>query len=230
MPNISHNLAQIRARIHSIAKKHNINPDTTRLLAVSKTQPASALIEAYNAQQRDFGENYAQELEQKARALAHLDIIWHFIGPIQSNKTRVIAEYSHWVHSIDRCKIAERLNKQRPSHLPPIQVCIQVNIDDEDSKSGIAPCELDALIECIRSLPNLHLRGLMAIPSKSDPAKAFRTLQELAQQHHLHTLSMGMSGDIEEAITAGSTIVRVGTAIFGARQPQQHTSTTHNEQ
>lgn len=219
MPNISHNLAQIHACIREAAKKYDKNPADIQLLAVSKTQPASALIEAYTAGQRQFGENYAQELEQKATSLANLDITWHFIGPIQSNKTRVIAQYSHWVHSIDRRKIAERLNLQRPLHMPPIQVCIQVNIDNEASKSGVSPSELAELINAINPLPNLKLRGLMAIPEPSNAKYAFEQLQQLALKYNLKTLSMGMSGDMEKAIAAGSTLLRVGTAIFGARKP-----------
>lgn len=219
MPNISHNIAQIRALIHDVAHKHNKAAQSIQLLAVSKTKPAAAIIEAYEAGQRDFGENYAQELEQKATTLCDLNIIWHFIGPIQSNKTRIIAQHSHWVHSIDRAKIAERLNQQRPAHLPPLQACIQVNIDGEASKSGVSPQNLAPLIEVVNALPNLTLRGLMAIPSQRNPKAAFEQLQALANRYNLTTLSMGMSADMEAAIAAGSTMVRVGTGIFGARTP-----------
>lgn len=218
MTNISHNLAQINQLITQAAQKCQRTPDDILLLAVSKVQPISALEEAYSAGLRHFGENYVQELEQKATALSNLGIIWHFIGPIQSNKTRVLAERCHWVHSIDRVKIAQRLSLQRPAHLQPLQVCIQVNIDNEDSKSGICPAELPHLISAIQSLPNLELRGLMAIPSKAAPKAAFEAMQKLAKQHGLETLSMGMSADMEEAIAAGSTIVRIGTALFGPRQ------------
>ena len=218
MTNISHNLTQINQLIAQAAQKCQRTPSDILLLAVSKVQPVSALEEAYSAGLRHFGENYAQELEQKATALSNLGIIWHFIGPIQSNKTRVLAERCHWVHSIDREKIAQRLSLQRPAHLPPLQVCIQVNIDNEDSKSGARPAELPSLVTAIQKLPNLQLRGLMAIPSQTAPKAAFEAMQALAKQHSLQTLSMGMSADMEEAIAAGSTIVRIGTALFGPRQ------------
>lgn len=225
MTNISHNLAQIHQLIAQAAHKHHRAPSDILLLAVSKVQPISALEEAYNAGQRHFGENYVQELEQKATALGNLGIIWHFIGPIQSNKTRIVAEHCHWVHSLDREKVAQRLSKQRPAHLPPLQVCIQVNIDNEETKSGVSTSELPALVSAIEQLPNLKLRGFMAIPSKAAPKAAFQAMQALAQQYQLQTLSMGMSADMEDAIATGSTIVRIGTALFGPRptttQPSQ---------
>ena len=224
MTNISHNLAQINQLIAQAAQKCQRTPSDILLLAVSKVQPASVLKEAYSAGLRHFGENYVQELEQKATALSNLGIIWHFIGPIQSNKTRVLAERCHWVHSIDREKIAQRLSLQRPVHLPPLQVCIQVNIDNEDSKSGVRPAELPSLISAIQKLPNLQLRGLMAIPSKAAPRAAFEAMRTLAEQHNLQTLSMGMSADMEEAIAAGSTIVRIGTALFGPRKTAENNS------
>lgn len=217
MTNISHNLAQIHQQIQQVADKCSRNPEDILLLAVSKVQPVDAIRQAYSAGQRDFGENYAQELEQKARALSDLSIVWHFIGPIQSNKTRLIAEHCHWVHSLDRYKIAVRLSEQRPEHLAPLQVCIQVNIDNEDSKSGVSPDDLPRLIEQVNALPNLRLRGLMAIPSKAEPKLAFERMAALAEKYSLKTLSMGMSGDMEAAIAAGSTLVRIGTALFGAR-------------
>ena len=221
MPNISHNLEQIQQRVRLCAEKYHKNPDNILLLAVSKTQPAEAIIEAYQAGQRHFGENYAQELANKVQQLQALAITWHFIGPIQSNKTRLIAEHSHWVHSVERIKIAKRLSQQRPPHLPPLQVCIQVNIDQEATKAGVAPNDLTALITTIQALPNLQLRGLMAIPSQQDPTHSFTAMAKLAASHQLKTLSMGMSGDMEPAIAAGSNIVRIGTAIFGARTEGQ---------
>jgi hypothetical protein len=160
--------------------------------------------------------------------LHDLAITWHFIGPIQTNKTRLIAEHSHWVHSIDRAKIAERLNAQRPVHLAPLQVCIQVNVDHQSTKSGVTEAELPALITLIKSLPHLRLRGLMTIPDPSNPKPAFLRLAQLAQQFELATLSMGMSDDMEDAIAAGSTLVRIGSAIFGQRSAQ--TSTPQNTQ
>ena len=217
MTNISHNLAQIRQQIRQAAKASHREAADILLLAVSKVQPIDAIRQAYTAGQRDFGENYAQELEHKAAALNELGIIWHFIGPVQSNKTRLIAEHCHWLHSLDRAKIAKRLNEQRPAHLPPLQVCIQINIDDEEAKSGVTPEQLPQLIEQVGTLPHLQLRGLMAIPSKAEPKQAFKRMAELAAEHQLKTLSMGMSGDLATAIAAGSTIVRIGTALFGPR-------------
>ena len=223
MPNISHNLAQIQARLHHCATKLNSGQATPTLLAVSKTKPASDIIEAYQAGQRDFGENYAQELADKALQLHDFNITWHFIGPIQTNKTRLIAQHSDWVHSVDRGKIAERLNAQRPTHLPPLQVCIQVNVDQQASKSGVSEDELPTLVALVKSLPKLQLRGLMTIPDPSKPKPAFLRLAQLAQEFELSTLSMGMSDDLEEAIAAGSTLVRIGSAIFGQRSSQANT-------
>ncbi|MDZ7923506.1 MAG: YggS family pyridoxal phosphate-dependent enzyme [Marinagarivorans sp.] len=218
MPNISHNLAQIQARLHQCAARFTDGQAVPILLAVSKTKPVSAIIEAYQAGQRDFGENYAQELTDKALQLQHLAITWHFIGPIQSNKTHLIAEHCDWVHSIDRAKIAERLNAQRPAHLPPLQVCIQVNVDQQTTKSGVDDAQLPALIALIKGLPHLRLRGLMTIPDPNNPKPAFLRLAQLAQQFELSTLSMGMSDDMDDAIAAGSTMVRIGSAIFGQRE------------
>jgi hypothetical protein len=197
-----------------------------RLVAASKTFPAQAIREAAGAGQRDFGENYVQEALTKIEALADLALVWHFIGPIQSNKTRAIAESFHWVHSLDREKIARRLSESRPAHLPPLKVCIEVNLSGEASKSGVAPQAVAALARQVGALPRLALRGLMAIPEPTPDAqlqrRRFRILRELKDELvrsgiALDTLSMGMSADLEAAIAEGSTMVRVGTAIFGQR-------------
>jgi hypothetical protein len=196
------------------------------LVAVSKTHPAEMVRAAAAAGQRDFGENYVQEALAKIAALSDLPLAWHFIGPIQSNKTRAIAESFHWVHSVDREKIAVRLSDARPAHLPPLNVCIEVNVSGEASKSGVAPEELAALAKHVSSLPRLALRGLMAIPEPTPDAelqrRRFRMLRELkdalvGEGLALDTLSMGMSADLETAIAEGATMVRVGTAIFGER-------------
>jgi len=196
------------------------------LMAVSKKQPADAVRRAADEGLRDFGENYLQEALEKIQALSDLHLRWHFIGPIQSNKTRAIAEHFEWVHSVDREKIARRLSEQRPPGLPPLQLCLQVNISGEDSKSGVSPEDTLALADAIASMPRLQLRGLMAIPEASeDPEcqrRAFARLRETllslqGKYPELDTLSMGMSGDLEAAIAEGSTIVRIGTDIFGPR-------------
>jgi pyridoxal phosphate enzyme (YggS family) len=196
------------------------------LLAVSKTFGAAAVRELAACGQREFGENYLQEALEKQAQLADLPLVWHFIGPIQSNKTRAIAEHFSWVHGIDRLKIAERLSAQRPPDMPPLQVCIEVNVSGETSKGGVAVAELPAVAEAVAKLPGLQLRGLMAIPAPTpDPAAqraAFRRVREayedlIRRGHTLDTLSMGMSGDLEAAILEGATIVRVGTALFGER-------------
>ena len=218
-------LAKVTARIQQAMQAAGRKPQSVRLIAVSKTQPAEALAQAYAAGQRDFGENYLQEALEKQVKLQYLeDIVWHFIGPIQSNKTRPIAENFTWVHSIDREKIAQRLNDQRPTQLEPLQVCIQVNIDDESTKSGVSLADLPRLAQAISQMPRLQLRGLMSIPSAANNAHqqnaAFNKLHvalEQLQLRGLDTLSMGMSGDLEAAIAQGSTMVRVGTDIFGAR-------------
>jgi len=193
------------------------------LLAVSKTKPASDLREAFSAGLRDFGENYLQEALGKQTELSDLPLIWHFIGPIQSNKTRAIAENFAWVHSVDRLKIAQRLSEQRPADLPPLNICIQVNVSGEASKSGCTPEDLPALAQAISALPNLRLRGLMAIPEPTEDSDeqnaAFAAVRTLQDQLNLplDTLSMGMSHDLEAAIAQGATWVRIGTALFGAR-------------
>jgi hypothetical protein len=195
----------------------------SRLIAVSKTKPAAAVEQAFHAGQRAFGENYVQELVSKATELQQLTgIEWHFIGPIQSNKTRDIALYADWVHSIDRLKIAERLSAQRPSDKTPLQVLLQVNISAEESKSGINPNQLFALADAVAKLPQLQLKGLMAIPEPGKGAEAFEQMQKLSlqlQQQHpdAKELSMGMSDDWQQALRFGSTMIRLGTAIFGAR-------------
>ena len=213
-------------RIAHAAEAAGRDAAEVRLLAVSKTWPADSVREAAAAGQRAFGENYVQEGAEKVDALAGLGLEWHFIGPLQSNKTRLVANRFAWVHSIDRLKIAERLSAQRDAHLPPLEVCIQVNVSGEASKSGVAPGELPELAHAVAGLPRLRLRGLMAIPEPtSDVAlqrARFATLRQLRDQLNadglaLDTLSMGMSDDLEAAIAEGSTMVRVGTAIFGSR-------------
>ena len=200
---------------------------SVHLLAVSKTKPAAALRDAYAAGLRDFGENYLQEARAKQVELADLPLCWHFIGPIQSNKTRDIAEHFAWVHSVDRLKIAQRLSEQRPDGLPPLNICIQVNVSGEASKSGCAPADLPALAHAISALPRLTLRGLMAIPEPTDERAeqdaAFAKVRELQEGLNmgLDTLSMGMSHDLESAIAQGATWVRIGTALFGARDYSQ---------
>lgn len=213
-------------RIARAAEAAGRDAAEVRLLAVSKTWPADSVREAAAAGQRAFGENYVQEGAEKVDALAGLGLEWHFIGPLQSNKTRLVANRFVWVHSIDRLKIAERLSAQRDAHLPPLEVCIQVNVSGEASKSGVAPGELPELARAVAGQPRLRLRGLMAIPEPtSDVAlqrARFATLRQLRDQLNadglaLDTLSMGMSDDLEAAIAEGSTMVRVGTAIFGSR-------------
>lgn len=227
MPTITEALEQVEQRISSAAIKYQRNRSDIQLLAVSKKQTASKIREAYLAGQRHFGENYLQEARDKQAVLKE-DIEWHFIGPIQSNKTREIAENFNWVHSVDRLKIAQRLNNQRPAPLPALNICLQVNIDKEKTKSGIEIDQLSSLINSILPLPRLQLRGLMVIPAKrthySEQLLAFQQIADLQKELSLShpefiadTLSMGMSADMEAAIAAGSTIVRVGTDIFGAR-------------
>ncbi len=226
MEQIANALTELKARIASLETIYGRPEGGVRLLAVSKTKPPEAVAAAFRAGQRDFGENHLQDAQTKLDALADLPIVWHFIGPIQSNKTRHIAEQFAWTHSLDRLKIARRLNDQRPPDLPPLNVCIQVNISGEASKSGVLPEELAQLASTVAALPRLELRGLMAIP-RPEPDRAaqrapFRRLREALkgqndQGFKLDTLSMGMTDDIEAAIAEGATIVRVGTAVFGAR-------------
>ncbi|MBS6033661.1 MAG: YggS family pyridoxal phosphate-dependent enzyme [Pantoea sp.] len=227
MTSIQHNLQQVRQRIAAAAARCGRAPEEITLLAVSKTKPASAVEEAAAAGQIAFGENYVQEGVEKVQALtAHPQLEWHFIGPLQSNKSRLVAENFAWCHTIDRQRIAQRLNDQRPVTLPPLNVLIQVNISDENSKSGIMLDAVSELAQQIAALPQLRLRGLMAIPAAESDydrqlavcqqmAEAFRQLQQ--DYPAIDTLSLGMSDDMEAAIAAGSTMVRIGTAIFGAR-------------
>jgi pyridoxal phosphate enzyme (YggS family) len=223
MSTIADNVSQVDERIRAAALAAQRDPSTIGLLAVSKTKPAAALREAFAAGLRDFGENYLQEALSKQLELADLPLCWHFIGPIQSNKTRAIAEHFAWVHSVDRLKIAQRLSEQRPAELPPLNICIQVNVSGEASKSGCTPADLPALVAAISALPRLKLRGLMAIPEPTaDSAEqnaAFATVRILQDSLNLplDTLSMGMSHDLEAAIAQGATWVRIGTALFGAR-------------
>jgi len=223
MSTIPDNIAKVRARIREAAQACDRPATSVQLLAVSKTKPAAALREARACGQRDFGENYLQEALAKQAELADLDLVWHFIGPIQSNKTKPLAEHFAWVHSVDRLKIAERLSAQRPAQLPPLNVCLQVNVSFEPSKSGCAPEELPALAAAVAALPNLRLRGLMAIPEPTPDVAAqraaFARLRELRDglPLPLDTLSMGMSDDLEAAIAEGATWVRIGSALFGAR-------------
>ena len=223
MSTIAENIAKVGVRIREAAQASQRDCATVGLLAVSKTKPAEAIRQAFAAGTRDFGENYLQEALEKQAELSDLPLTWHFIGPIQSNKTKPIAEHFAWVHSVDRLKIAQRLSDQRPLHLPPLNICLQVNVSGEASKSGCNPEELPALAQAVTQLPNLRLRGLMTIPEPTDdPSEqrpAFARLRELQEGLNLDldTLSMGMSHDLEAAIAEGATWVRIGTALFGAR-------------
>jgi pyridoxal phosphate enzyme (YggS family) len=226
MTTISANLQAVLARVENAARVHGRIPGSVGLLAVSKTWPASCVREAVAAGQKAFGENYVQEGIGKIREFAGLGLEWHFIGPLQGNKTRQVAETFDWVHSVDRLKMAERLSQQRPGTLSPLNVCVQVNISGEDSKSGVAPEDAPALARAIGVLPRIALRGLMAIPAPAvgfvEQRKPFARLRALFERLAdeglaLDTLSMGMSGDVEAAIAEGATLVRVGTAIFGER-------------
>ncbi len=231
MVKISDNLQDVQSRIAAAARASRRNPEDIRLLAVSKTWPAESVRTAWVAGQRAFGENYVQEGVTKITTLADLlpaGIEWHFIGPLQSNKTRDVAEHFSWVHGIDRLKIAERLSAQRPDHLPPLNVCIQINVSGEASKSGVAPEAARELAHAVSGLPHLRLRGLMAIPEPTNDEallkSRFASLRHLretlvSEGLSLDTLSMGMSHDFELAIAEGATLIRVGTAIFGTRTP-----------
>jgi pyridoxal phosphate enzyme (YggS family) len=230
MSTIAGNLQAVEATIQVACEAAGRPRSTVQLLAVSKTFPAEAVLEAVAAGQRAFGENYLQEGVDKiaavAKALPDTRLEWHFIGPIQSNKTRPIATHFDWVHTVERLKIAQRLSEQRPPGLGPLNICLQVNISGEASKSGVTPDELPELAKLVAALPNLRLRGLMAIPEPQDDPDLqrvpFTRLRELAQTIvksgiHLDTLSMGMSSDMRAAVLEGASIVRVGSAIFGAR-------------
>jgi len=229
MTTIASNLQAVRNAIEAAAIDSGRNPGEVSLLAVSKTFSSDAISEAYQANQTMFAESYVQEALSKMSILKGLQIDWHFIGPIQSNKTRSIAENFSWAHSVDRLKVAERLSEQRPVHMPPLQVCLQVNISKEESKKGIAEDEAEELAQVIAKLPNITLRGLMTIPATSDDIseqrKPFARLRELRDRLNrkglkLDTLSMGMSHDFAAAIAEGATMVRIGTAIFGNRSYQ----------
>lgn len=230
MSDIAQQLDIVRRRIADAAREAGRAPDDVRLLAVSKTFPAENVRAAHAAGQRAFGENYVQEGVDKIAALDDLraTLEWHFIGPLQGNKTRQVAMAFDWVHSVDRLRIATRLAEQRPAHLPPLNVCVQVNISGEASKSGVAPAETLDLLRAVHALPRLALRGLMAIPASAEgrdaqraPHRALRALFDAARADGLalDTLSAGMSGDLEAAVAEGATLVRVGTALFGRRDP-----------
>lgn len=223
MSTIAENIAKVGARIREAAQASGRDSSQVGLLAVSKTKPAAAIREAHAAGLCDFGENYLQEALEKQAELSDLPLVWHFIGPIQSNKTRPIAEHFAWVHSVDRLKIAQRLSEQRPAGLPPLNICLQVNVSLEPSKSGCLPEELPALAQAVAQLPNIRLRGLMAIPEPTEDVArqhaAFALLRQLRDDLNLglDSLSMGMSDDLEAAIGEGATWVRIGSALFGAR-------------
>lgn len=234
MPGIAENLKAVCARIDAAGRKYGRAAGDVSLLAVSKTWPATSVRAAFSAGQRAFGENYVQEGVEKVEALLDLPIEWHFIGPVQSNKTRLIASHFSWVHSLDRLKVAQRLSEQRDPQLPALKVCLQVNVSGEASKSGVSPADLPALAAAVAGLPRLALVGLMCIPEPSaDEAllrSRFRLLGELRDAVSaqlglpMPVLSMGMSDDLELAIAEGATLVRVGSAIFGARvSPEQST-------
>src|SRR5690606_20422354 len=223
MSTIAENIANVRERISRAAHTVGRDPQSITLMAVSKTRPASAIRDAWAAGLAHIGENYLQEALDKIDQLQDLPLVWHFIGPIQSNKTRAIAEHFDWVHSVDRLKVAQRLSQHRPPALAPLNICLQVNISNEDSKSGVTLAELPALATAVADLPNLRLRGLMAIPApaadsaaRRQPLQALREAM-LALDLPLDTLSMGMSDDLTEAVQEGATIVRIGSALFGAR-------------
>lgn len=227
MSNIAERWQNIREKVDTVTKEAGRSPDSVMVLAVSKTFPAADVRAAWAAGAREFGENYVQEGVEKLNELADLPAIWHFIGPLQSNKTRPVAEHFHWVHTVDREKIAQRLNDQRPAHLPPLQVCLQVNISADPAKAGVSITELANLAHRVTQLPNLTLRGLMTVPALdlsetelgaqfAQMQQAFLTLQ--AAYPSVDTLSMGMSDDMTLAIRHGSTCVRIGRGLFGHRE------------
>jgi len=225
MSQIKQQLSKIKSQIRHAEYAAGRSKGDVQLLAVSKTKPVSDIVMAYQAGQRIFGESYLQEALQKQQALSAFDITWHFIGPIQSNKTKAIAQHFSWVHSVDRLKIAKRLSEQRPEHLPKLNICLQVNISHEETKSGVTLEELPALIDEISRLPNICLRGVMAIPQAETDFEQqclpYRALYQAIKKLNvggLDTFSFGMSGDLKAAIKEGSTMVRVGTALFGKRQ------------
>ncbi len=225
-PTISDNIAKLFERVRLAAQKNQRDKATVKVLAVSKTRPCEAIRTAHEYGLSEFGENYLQEALEKIEELSDLELTWHFIGPIQSNKCKLIAENFDWVHSVDRAKTARILSEQRPTHLPPLQICIQVNISREYSKSGVSLEELPFLAKELRRLPGITLRGLMAIPAPTDDFEyqsgefarlrtAMENLKDIVPE--MDTLSMGMSQDMEAAIAEGSTMVRIGTDVFGPR-------------
>ena len=226
MSKIRHNLQIIGSEIAESCAAANRQPASVQLLAVSKRHSPDAIREAVAAGQRSFGENYVQEMVEKSQLLSDLNIEWHFIGPLQSNKSKEVAAVASWVHTVDRLKIARRLSEQRPDNLSPLNICLQVNVNQEASKSGVSLDEIEALAEAVVNLPNLKLRGLMAIPESTSEVEQQRANFALladaqaklkAAGYDLDTLSMGMSGDMDAAIAEGATMVRIGTAIFGRR-------------
>ena len=230
MTDIAKNIVSVQRQISHTAQTYRRDPSAIRLIAVSKTRPAAMIREAYHSGLTHIGENFVQEALEKIALLHDLEICWHFIGPIQSNKTRKIAENFQWVHSVDTLKVARRLSNQRPADLDPLNLCVQVNISGESSKSGVSPADLGPLVEQILYLPNLRLRGLMSIPAPADgisfQREPFKRLRDLLEEikvklgtkaDDMQHLSMGMSADLEAAIAEGATLVRIGTAIFGRR-------------
>ena len=229
MNSLSSSWQHVQDRIAAACQASGRRPDSVQLLAVSKTFPAEQVADVAALGQRDFGENYVQEGVDKIVALSGVaGLVWHCIGPLQSNKTRLVAEHFDWVHSVDRLKIAQRLSEQRPAHLPPLQVCLQINIDGGPTKAGVTPSDALALAQAVAALPRLVLRGVMTIPDAAEGFEAqlavhaqakrlFDDLQTVLGLTHFDTLSMGMSADLEAAVQAGSTMVRVGTAVFGSR-------------
>ena len=210
---IAENLKEVQERIHALDKNQQVT-----LIAVSKTKPASDLQQAIDAGQQHFGENYLQEALEKIDSLKNQNLIWHFIGPIQSNKTKQITQNFDWVHSVDRLKIAKRLNDQRPEELGKLNVLLQVNIDNEPTKSGVLEGEIDEIITHFENFPNISLRGFMCIPNPDNAEQSFAKMAKILKKHpNLDTLSMGMSSDLELAIKNGATFVRIGTDIFGKR-------------
>jgi pyridoxal phosphate enzyme (YggS family) len=224
MSSIAERYQHICSQIRHATSIANRPRDSVQLLAVSKTKPATDIAALYRLGQRHFAENYLQEALQKQQQLAAFNITWHFIGPIQSNKTKPIASHFSWVHSVDRLKIAQRLSEQRPEHLPPLNICLQVNISEESSKSGIHLQELPELVDAVQQLSNLRLRGVMAIPEaetsypkQRQPYRLLHQAVEQLNQPNLDSFSFGMSGDLKAAIMEGATLVRIGTALFGER-------------
>ncbi len=228
---IAANLERLRAEIRALEQKYGRRPGSVRLLAVSKTWPVEVLRTALDAGQFEFGENYWQEAEAKLAALRHPDLSWHFIGPVQTNKTRPIAAGFDWVHSVARLKVARRLDAARPETLPPLKICIQVNLDGESGKAGIALAEVGAFMAALKPFKRLSVRGLMALPAPrsklEEQRRPFAALRQCltglaGQAPELDTLSMGTSQDMEAAIAEGATIIRIGTALFGPRAVRGH--------